>query len=310
MVTRWLVRPLLSLAVRRWPAHLRDEMRAEWQAELHELASRRRRARMLRFVASLATTRPRLGPRRPLLDADASAGGLLRQATILVAAPVTCVTLSLVPIPFVALLSAGVIALIAALAAPALPLVRPWSVVAAALTPGVAVVLASPVLVPGLSQAWRLPAATLLWALVLAAALIAGSGRSPRTAGLAGGAGALVACWAATTLVVIPSVSRLGLDTRYAPLWYPASVLDPVGVPLGALPPDPNLCVTGDQPCTQYLPASFPLLDFTEGYPTALTAITLYTVAYVVAATYRPAAGHADGLRCEGAAGRAGQVPG
>jgi len=289
MVTRRLVRPLLALAVRRWPAHLRDEMRAEWEAELHALASRRQPARMLRFSASLATTRPQLGPRQPFLDAATSASTMLRHAALLVAAPAACVTLSLYTLPFVALLLTVPLVLIAAAAGWSSPLLRPWSIVAAALLPASAAVLVSPSLVPYLSDAWRQPTATLLWALVLAAALSVASGRSPRTAALAGGAGALAACWSAVSLVVAPHASRLGLDTSYAPLWYPASVLDPAGVPLGALPPDPNLCITGDQPCTQYMPASFPLLDLTEGYPTALTAITLYTAAYVLTATYRPA---------------------
>jgi hypothetical protein len=291
-VTRRLVRPLLALAVRRWPAHLRDEMRAEWEAELHELASQGRRARMLRFAASLATTRPQLGPRQPFLDTDTSAGAILRQAAFLVVAPAACVTLStfsIFSIGFFALLPTMVIVLIAAAAGSSSPLVRPWSVVAAALTPAVATVLVSPSLEPYLDGGWRQPTATLLWALLLAAALAVASGRSPRTAALAGGAGALAACWSVVTLVIAPHASRLGLDSGYALLWYPASILYPIGIPLGALPPDPNNCLTGDQPCTQYLPPSFELLDFTEGYPTALTAIALYTAAYVLTATHRPA---------------------
>jgi hypothetical protein len=264
-------------------------MRAEWEAELHELATQRRRARMLRFAASLATTRPQLGPRQPFLDADTSIGGVLRQAAFLAVAPAACVALSLIILPFVALLLTVLIVLIAVAAGASSPLLRPWSLVAAALTPAVAIVLVTPTLVPALSNAWRQHTTTLLWALVLAAALSLASGRSRRTAAIAGGAGALVACWSAATLAIAPHAARLGLDTSYAPLWYPASVLDPVGIPLGALPPDPNLCITSDQPCTQYLPASFPLLDYTEGYPTALTAITLYTAAYVLTATSRPA---------------------
>jgi len=288
VVTRRLVRPLLALAVRRWPAHLRNEMRAEWEAELHELASQRRRARMLRFSASLATTGPQLGPRQPFLDADTSTGGILRQAAFLVAAPAACVALSLNMIPFIALLLTVLIAMIAAAAGLSSPLPRPWSVVAAVLTPAAAVVLVSPSLVPYLSEAWRQPTTTLLWTLVLGAALSLASGRSTRTAVIAAGAAALTACWSAVTLVVAPHAARLGLDASYAPLWYPASVLDPVGIPLGALPPDPNLCITSDQPCTQYLPASSPLLDFTEGYPTALTSITLYAAAYILTATSHP----------------------
>jgi hypothetical protein len=128
-----------------------------------------------------------------------------------------------------------------------------------------------------------------VWALVLAAALTAAAGRSPRATVLIGGAGALAACWSSVTLVVAPHATRLGLDTSYAPLWYPASVLDPVGVPIGPVAPDPNLCVTGDDPCTRYLPATFQLLDVIEGYPVALTSIALYSAAYVLTAMCRPA---------------------
>lgn len=288
-MTRRLVRPLLALAAWRWPTHLQDEMRAEWEAELHELALQGRRAQMLRFAASLATTRPRLGPRQPFLDADASTGAILRHAVLLVVAPAACVALSLNMIPLLALMPTVLIVLVAVVAGLASPLLRPWSVVAVVLTPSVATVLVSPSLVPYLSSAWRQPTATMLWALVLAAAMSIASGRTPRVAALVGGVGALAACWSAVTLVVATRASRLGLDTSYALLWYPASILDPVGIPLGALPPDPNLCITGDQPCTQYLPASFLLLDFTEEYPTALTTITLYAMAYVLTATYRPA---------------------
>ncbi|MEJ3745939.1 hypothetical protein WEI85_21930 [Actinomycetes bacterium KLBMP 9797] len=247
-MTRRLVRPLLALAVRRWPAHLRDEMRAEWEAELHELASQRRQARMLRFAASLAATRPRLGPRQPFLDADTSAGRVLRHAAFLVAAPAACVALSLHVIPFIALLLTVLIVMLAAVAGLSSPLLGPWSVVAAVLTPAACVVLVNPSLVPSLSGAWRQPTTTLLWALVLGAALTVASGRSRRTAALASGAGAVAACWSAVTLTIAPHAAGLGLDTSYAPLWYPASVLDPVGVPLGALPADPNLCVTSDSP--------------------------------------------------------------
>jgi hypothetical protein len=62
MVTGRLVAVLLELAVRRWPAGLRDELHREWLAELHMLAAGGQRARMLRFAASLAVSRPAADP--------------------------------------------------------------------------------------------------------------------------------------------------------------------------------------------------------------------------------------------------------
>ncbi|GAA1402016.1 hypothetical protein ACFQZ4_47550 [Catellatospora coxensis] len=45
----------LTAAARRWPAELRDEMLAEWRAELHAMPGT---ARRLRYAASLAASRP------------------------------------------------------------------------------------------------------------------------------------------------------------------------------------------------------------------------------------------------------------
>lgn len=59
-----LVARLLGSAVRRWPAHLRDEVAREWAAEVHALgreagvAAPVRTWRQLRFAASLAGARP------------------------------------------------------------------------------------------------------------------------------------------------------------------------------------------------------------------------------------------------------------
>ena len=63
-VPQRLVARLLDSAVRRWPAHLRDELTREWAAEVHALgqepgvAAPVRRWRQLRFTASLAVARP------------------------------------------------------------------------------------------------------------------------------------------------------------------------------------------------------------------------------------------------------------
>ncbi|WP_433343764.1 hypothetical protein [Micromonospora sp. CA-111912] len=58
MVTRRLADSLLRIAARRWPAELRADLHREWAAELHVLAAEGRPARMLRYAASLAASRP------------------------------------------------------------------------------------------------------------------------------------------------------------------------------------------------------------------------------------------------------------
>lgn len=58
MVSRWIGRVLLAVAVRRWPVHLRKELRQEWSAEMYVLAGEHRPARMLGYAASLAIARP------------------------------------------------------------------------------------------------------------------------------------------------------------------------------------------------------------------------------------------------------------
>lgn len=49
----------LTAAARRWPTELREEMLAEWRAELHAMPGTTRR---LRYAASLATSRPHREP--------------------------------------------------------------------------------------------------------------------------------------------------------------------------------------------------------------------------------------------------------
>lgn len=72
---RRLCGAFLAGAARRWPAELRDEMLAEWRAELH---STPRVWRRLRFAASLAASRPHrepalvVSPRRRLAHAALS----------------------------------------------------------------------------------------------------------------------------------------------------------------------------------------------------------------------------------------------
>ncbi|GHJ47215.1 hypothetical protein Cs7R123_45570 [Catellatospora sp. TT07R-123] len=54
-----LCRALLTAAARRWPQDVREEMLAEWRAELHAMPGT---ARRLRFAGSLATSRPHREP--------------------------------------------------------------------------------------------------------------------------------------------------------------------------------------------------------------------------------------------------------
>ncbi|MFR9780620.1 hypothetical protein ACL02O_31810 [Micromonospora sp. MS34] len=91
MVTRRLAGFLLRAAVRRWPAEQRDELSREWAAELHVLAGRGERWRMLRFAASLAASRagaPVVG--RVRFDARAR-----RTAATLLLAPSDCLAIPL-----------------------------------------------------------------------------------------------------------------------------------------------------------------------------------------------------------------------
>ncbi|SCE88279.1 hypothetical protein GA0074695_1861 [Micromonospora viridifaciens] len=89
MVTRRLAGFLLRSAVRRWPAELRDELSREWQAELHVLAERGERWRMLTFAASLAASRPGA----PVVDRARFDARARRAAATLLLAPVACVAI-------------------------------------------------------------------------------------------------------------------------------------------------------------------------------------------------------------------------
>ncbi|MFI5832725.1 hypothetical protein ACIA5A_03515 [Micromonospora sp. NPDC051300] len=86
MVTR-IAGFLVRAAVRRWPAELRAELAREWTAELRELARGGQRWGMLRFAASLATSRAAT----PLVDRSAMSGRLWRTAGVLLLAPPACV---------------------------------------------------------------------------------------------------------------------------------------------------------------------------------------------------------------------------
>lgn len=295
MVTRWLALALLAVAVRRWPVQFRDELRAEWQAELHVLASPPQRGRMLRFSVSLALTRPRLGTRMPFFDQELTVGRVVRHALLLLLVPVVTVGLGvLAPFPAGLLAATGPV-LLAVLAGAGSPLVRHWAVVIAVLAPATAALVVTPLVQPYFDGAWRMPAATALWAAMLAVTLLSASRFRARTAAAVAGLGGLAACWAASTLAILPHAIRLGLNTSFAPLWYPAHILSPLTVPVGDLPPDPNFCMVVDDVCVRYQPALWQLMDFTEGYPQALTITTAYAAAYVIASAATIGAGHPIG---------------
>ncbi|WNM37424.1 hypothetical protein RMN56_19880 [Micromonospora halotolerans] len=87
MVTRRLAGLLLRAAARRWPAELRAELVREWEAELHVLAGRGQRWRMLRFAASPAVSRAGA----PVVDRGVLHRRLRRTARVLLLAPPACV---------------------------------------------------------------------------------------------------------------------------------------------------------------------------------------------------------------------------
>ncbi|MGW5672449.1 hypothetical protein, partial [Micromonospora sp. NPDC003776] len=90
MVTR-LVGFLLRTAARRWPAELRDELAREWAAELHVLAGRGERWRMLAFAASLAVSRAG----EPVVDRVRFDARARRAAATLLLAPPACLAIIL-----------------------------------------------------------------------------------------------------------------------------------------------------------------------------------------------------------------------
>ncbi|WP_236647294.1 hypothetical protein [Micromonospora sicca] len=92
MVTRRLAERLLRTAARRWPAEVRDELSREWHAELHVLAERGERLRMLRFAGSLAVGRARV----PLVARSGLDGPFRRTVATLLLAPPAGVAIILV----------------------------------------------------------------------------------------------------------------------------------------------------------------------------------------------------------------------
>ncbi|MEW2429083.1 hypothetical protein AB0877_13815 [Micromonospora sp. NPDC047644] len=87
MVTRRAAELLLTLAARRWPAQIRDDLRREWAAELHMLAESGHRTRMLGFAVSLAVSRSGA----PIVDRRLIRGRIGRTAATLLLSPIACV---------------------------------------------------------------------------------------------------------------------------------------------------------------------------------------------------------------------------
>ena len=131
MVTRRVAEFLLWTAARRWPAELRDDLRREWAAELHVLAERRARLRMLRFAASLASSRGATA----LLDRTVFHRQLRRTVGALLFAPPVCVAIVALAAALMGVTYQGLTTAVDWADAAQLPL---WSV----LTAGFAVLLA------------------------------------------------------------------------------------------------------------------------------------------------------------------------
>lgn len=86
-MTRRAAELLLTLAARRWPAQIRDDLRREWAAELHMLAESGHRTRMLGFAVSLAVSRSGA----PIVDRRLIRGRIGRTAATLLLSPIACV---------------------------------------------------------------------------------------------------------------------------------------------------------------------------------------------------------------------------
>lgn len=228
-MTRRLAEFLLRSAVRRWPAEHRADLSREWRAELHVLAERGQRWRMLRFAASLAASRAG-GPAVDRARFDARArrtvatlllapvAGLAVLVLAAVVSNVLAVQVGLAGVPQVPVLSAlaavlavGLAHLVGRSAArtalrgrlrPALGVVLPVALIALAIEYALNattddLVRAAPGLV-----VWLTGLTLALWG----AGTLAGRGRV-RAAWCLGVLGALVAADAAVVLTVVNHVS-------------------------------------------------------------------------------------------------------
>jgi hypothetical protein len=279
-----LCRALLWLAARRWPAELRSDLTAEWAAEVHMLAAERQRLAAVRFAASLALSR---GPRAvppPLFELGSSVLQRFMHALFLVLAPALTVLVAIFLPPLTALLGGGLIAFFAIFVGAASPLRRAGALAVAALTPAAAAIWAAPLVLPMLSAAWREPTSFVAWLGGLGATLLVAGRLRTVWAVPVGAVGALAACWLATTIAISLHAEALRLPSAGALRWYPQSLLYPVDLGLGTRVSEVT-CLPGEDWCPGPVPLAWPVQDFTEGYPSALTLVAACVLAYVLAAT-------------------------
>ena len=252
MMTHRLAQALVDLAARRWPEHLRDEVRREWTAEVAVLAADQREWKMLRYAASLAT-HPAPRPATPLLPRVWNA------ARVLVMGPAFCLGLVIASLfattviaePIAALLPSTadwvarsqlpVMSLLClAFAVVAGRLGRRWALdlpgvllpVLVATVPGFAA--AAAMFAFGTANAGRPIAVIVLYALgftivLYGAALLARFGRGRAAWWLAIGGAAVLA-----DLAVMPAIFAIQLAApedsaitgAFAPMWLPALLAD------------------------------------------------------------------------------------
>lgn len=300
---------LLRTAVRRWPAELRDDLSREWAAELHVLAGRGERWRMLRFAASLAVGRAGA----PVVDRARFDARTRRAAATLLLAPSACLVIILaaalvmgvvvdralagepwstdVQAPMLTVLSAGLAVLLARLVgASAARNARTGPVRTAlgiVLPVGLTAVGAEYALNETTDDLFRVAPGLLVWltglALVLhGAGVLAGRGRA-RAAWLVGVLGALVVADLAVVFTVVnhipggPETVVDGvaqgdtIDRASAPLWLLTSLTDwSFGLPR----PTPS--------------EIFLVTDLMELQPFLYLTCTPYALAYAIGAA-RPA---------------------
>ncbi|MET8910557.1 hypothetical protein [Micromonospora sp. NPDC004551] len=308
MVTR-LAGVLLRAAARRWPAELRTELIREWDAELHVLAGRGERWRMLGFAASLAARRAGA----PVVDRGVLHRRLWRTAGVLLLAPPACAAIvvlaaltslacaalgahvawaTALQMPFLSGLTAGAGALLALLVtrsarrtvrtgplATALGVVLPIGLT-------VTVVVAAfagrgeqglPGTVPGLLL-WLALLVPALWG----AGILARRGRT-RLAWAVGVLGALVAADAAVVLAVVSAIPAVPVGPVADGA--PPDTVDRVSAPLWLLTcwTDSSLGLPRPTAWERFLITDRVLVE-----PVFYLACTPYAVAYAVAAA-RPA---------------------
>ncbi|WP_432987149.1 hypothetical protein [Dactylosporangium sp. CA-233914] len=224
MVTRRLAALLLTLAALRWPAELREDMLAEWSAEVHTLAGTGRHWPMLRFAASLAATRARVRPFSLATTAHRTWAGL----RMLLVLPVAALAVGTLGGSFPILAIAGAV-LMAVLGRTAFPRRMPVTVLIPAVTvPGCALYTVfhalgtSNMVESGQHALESLVFCAGLTLILAVVARLVHRGRQ-RQAWLVGIVGAVVA---ADVAVALPYLGHAGLHPAGAPMWFVAAITD------------------------------------------------------------------------------------